>query len=405
VLASIFSVHSFGGLLIQRQSFLLYTVLFIASSFAVAQNASGTAPSPSQSPHVSAAAPSTAVAGPVSVAPNATVITIEGICDLSLTGSVKAPARGATAAKASTTAKTSTTSSTAKGADGDCKTQVTRAEFENLLKAVAPAAPPAVHRQIASRYVQLLTAADEGIKLGVNKDPEFDEQLAISKLQLLAQMAERKLQTQATNVSESEEKSYYDQNPSAFEEVTLTRIFVPRENASAAGGAQPAVDAKAIADSARQQLASGEDADKVQKSVYEQLKNTTAPPATKFGSKRRGAMAPAQEQQIFSLKPGEVSEVMPDSIGYVIYRVDSKQQLPFDQAKDDIKRRIAQQHVEDARQKILNASKADYNEAYFGPESASSRVGPAGGAPPAARPPASSAPTESNQTPPSTNPK
>jgi len=378
--------------LIQRQSFLLYIVLLTASCFAAAQNASGAAASGVQSSQ--AASP---VAPATSVAPNAPVITIEGICDVSLTGSVKAPARATTAAKAPATSPTRST-------DGSCKTQVTRAEFENLLKAVAPGAPPAVHRQIASRYVQLLTAANEGIKLGVNKDPEFDEQLAISKLQLLAQMAERKLQTEATNVSESEEKTYYDQNPSAFEEVTLTRIFVPREK-PAASGAQPAVDAKAIADSARQQLVAGDDADKVQKSVYDQLKNTTTPPATKFGSKRRGTMAPAQEQQIFSLKPGEVSEVMPDSIGYVIYRVDSKQQLPFDQVKDDVKRRIAQQHVEDVRQKILNASKADYNEAYFGPESASPRVGPAGGAPPASRPPASSTPAEPNQTAPSANPK
>jgi len=382
--------------LIQRCLSIIAIVLFVTSSFALAQSANGAAQAgsaPEQSPPQSASTS----AGASAVSPNAPVITIDGVCDVSLTGV-------ATTTRSTPGTKTPNPAAAASTAGSTCKTQVTRAEFENLLKVVAPTAPATVHRQIASRYVQLLTAANEGVKLGVNKDPQFDEQLALGRLQLLAQSAERKLQSEATNVSEAEEKAYYDQNSSAFEEVTLTRVFIPRENTPAAGSATPAApDAKAIADSARQQLASGEDADKVQKSVYDQLKNTTSPPSTKFGSKRRGGMAPDQETKIFSLKQGEVSEVMPDPMGFVVYRLDSKQQLPFDQAKDDIKRRLAQQHIEDSRQKILNASKADYNDAYFGPESASPHVGPAGR--PSSRPPASAPPAGANQTPSPANPK
>jgi hypothetical protein len=314
------------------------------------------------------------------VPPSAPVITINGVCDVTTNGVVK-NANAETAKAGTSSSKTSSTASTA-----GCKTQITRAEFEKLFKTVTPpGTPESARRQVAARYVQFLTAANEGVRLGVDKDPEFSEQLALMRLQLLAQDAERKLRTQASDVSDADAKAYYDQNPSAFEEVTLTRVFVPNTASDAAKGEQP-TDSKAIADKARQQLVGGDDPDKVQKSVFEQLKNSNTPPSTKFGGKRRGTLPPAQEQKIFALKPGEVSEVIPDSIGFVIYRVDSKQQLPFEQAKDEVKRKLTQQRLEDVRQQVAGASKADYNDAYFGPETPAPQPGSLGSPAPSQRP-------------------
>src|SRR5690348_13916167 len=149
------------------------------------------------------------------------VITINGVCDVSPNGLPKPAPRPTSTGKAPA-------SSAPSASRPDCKTQITRAEFEKLLKTVASGAPANVRKQVAARYVQFITAANEGIKLGVDKDPEFSEQLALMRLQLLAQDAERKLQAEASNVSDADIKAYYDQNPTAFEEVTLTRIFVPR---------------------------------------------------------------------------------------------------------------------------------------------------------------------------------
>jgi hypothetical protein len=67
--------------------------------------------------------------------------------------------------------------------------------------------------------------------------------------------------------------------------------------------------------------------------------------------------------------------VFSDSIGYTIYKLGSKKELAFDQVKDDIKRRLTQQHLEDSRQKITSVSKAEYNDAYFGPEGTAPRPG------------------------------
>ncbi|HWC16396.1 MAG TPA: peptidylprolyl isomerase, partial [Terriglobales bacterium] len=367
--------------MIPRQLSLCFISLLASLSMA-AQNAAGPGPASSSSPTphpaqagtvAPAQAPAPPSTPPLSAVPeNTAVITIDGICGVALNGTVKRPAQPAAAAKSATAAKTTTGKTST--APADCKTEVTRGEFERLTKTVAAGAPVTVYRQIASRYVQVLTAANQGVKLGVDKDAEFNdqlnEQLALVRLQMLAQYAERKLQAEAANISDAEEKAYYDQNPPAFEQVTLTRIFVPRapagNPAGTGAGTQPATappDSDAIAENARKQLLAGDDAEKIQKSVYEQLKNTSAPPTTNFGTRRRGALPPAQEQKVFALNSHDVSEVMSDSIGHVIYRVESKQVLPFDQVKDEIKRKMTQQRLEDSRQKIMSASNADYNVA------------------------------------------
>ena len=389
--------------------------LFSAALVAQTASPSGS-PTPAQSSAApisgktttSAATPTASSAQPApppgSLIPeNEPVLTINGVCEISTSGTAKAPSHATTGTKTGAAATHTATNSSS----SECKTQITRAEFEKLMKTVAPGAPAQARRQIASRYAQFLTAANEGVKLGVDKDPDFNEQLALMRLQLLAQDAERKLQTQASSVSESELRTYYDQNQSAFEEVTLTRLYVPRPVANPKD-ATPAPDAKAIADNARQQLLIGGDPDKIEKGIYDQLKNTTQPPSAKFGARRRGSMPAAQEQKIFVMKTGDISEVIADPSGYVIYRVDEKKQLPFEDAKEDVKQRISRQRIADAREQITNASKVDYNDAYFGPETPVPRPG---GLPPVSRPPASGAaappatPPTSTPTNPPANPK
>jgi parvulin-like peptidyl-prolyl isomerase len=377
---------------LNHRRFLRLSLAFLASAaVALGQAATGAA-TPSSSPAAStshsqttATSTSESAAKPApaqaesNVPAETPVLTLNGVCDVTLNGTAKTPVRTTTSAKPGA----ANTHSASASAAGVCKTEITRAEFDKLIKTVAPTAPASARRQIAARYVQFLTAANEGIKLGVDKDPAFPEQLALMRLQLLAQEAERKLQTDASNVTDADAKTYYDQNPSAFEEVTLTRIFIPRapEPAPAAGAqATPTSDAEATAKAARDQLAVGGDPEKIQKSAYDQLKNPGQPPSTKFGAKRRGVLPSAQEQKVFALKSGEVSDVITDSVGYVIYRVDSKEQVPFDQAKDQAKQRITQQRLQDARQQITGGSKPDYNDAYFGPETANAappRVPPA----------------------------
>jgi len=80
------------------------------------------------------------------VAPDAPVVTINGVCE------------NASADKAS---------------DPNCKTVITRAEFEKILDAVQPNMPSRVRRQFAMRYASALAMAEKAQELGLDKGPKL----------------------------------------------------------------------------------------------------------------------------------------------------------------------------------------------------------------------------------------
>jgi len=286
----------------------------------------------------------------------ATVITIEGLCD------TPAPSLTKPAAQPQLTRP--------------CRTQVSRAEFEKLLSKVAPPNPNAdIKKRVADTYASLLTMAKEGDKLGADKDPSFQEQLEIIKLQLKAQWLQRKIDAEASNISDADLKAYYDSNGSAYEEATLDRVFVPKtpqpsSTATPAAGASnptPAADPQQLAQQVRDRLQKGEDPVKVQADVFQQEKSQATPPQTKREHVRRGTTLPAtDEPKIFALKPGEVSDVISDPIGYSVYKMGEKKQLPFDAVKNDMKTVLVTQRMKDRLTAITNSTKTQLNPDYFG---------------------------------------
>lgn len=290
---------------------------------------------------------------------DAAVITIEGVCDNAQAGS-------------------------------QCRTQVSRADFEKLVALVRPSADMQTRKMIAQQYAQMLVIAKQGEKMGVDQDPRFKERLKILRIQAEAQMADEKIKEAASNITDADVKAYYDANAPSFEELTVTRIFVPKSDAGAEnpGAASktpaPAADARQVAEKARQQLLKKEDPAKVQAGALEALNNKNAAPSTQAEHVRRGrGLPPNVESQVFGLKVGDVSEVISDPSGYAVYRVDKKEQLPMDAARDEIKRTLQRQRMQDQMATLMNSSKTEFNEAYFG----SSQPGP-GAMAPQAQPPA-----------------
>jgi hypothetical protein len=307
------------------------------------------------------------------VPPTTAVITIDGLCDAQAPSLTKAPAKAQT--------------------PQFCRTQITRAEFEKLLSRVAPPNANAdVKKRIADTYARLLTMAKEGEKLAVDKDPDFQEQLEIIKLQLKAQWAERKIDAEASKVSDDELKAYYDANGAAYEEATLDRIFVPKapqgpsaspsagNAASGTNASTPsaAPDPQQIAEQARQQLQKGDDPAKVQAAVFQQVQSKADVPQTKREHVRRGtSLPPNDEPKVFALKPGEVSEVISDPIGYTVYKMGDKKQLPFETVKNDIKTLLVGQRMKDKLTAVMNSTKTELNESYFGSSQPAQPANPA----------------------------
>jgi hypothetical protein len=349
----------------------------------------------------SAAPPDTSAAVP----PEEAVITVKGVC----------PAKPA-AAKGAAAAKTPA---------ADCKTVITKAEFEKLASGVAPNMTPQLRRQLASVLPRLIAMSDAAKKKGLDKTPRFEETIKFAKMQILTNELNRQIQEEAAKVPAADIADYYKKNPEAYEQFNLDRLFVPRtkqvegedkedeekdakmtdeqkkakEAADKAKADQGEQEMTKLADALRARAAAGEDFVKLQKEAFDAAGMKIESPTVNLPKVRRTGLPPGHAAA-FDLKAGDVSQVINDSGGHYIYKVISKDQLTLDQAKDEIKSTLQNQRTREMTDAVQKSFTVDTNEKYFGPPGPNGnmapprripnpRMAPAPISPPPAQPPAS----------------
>jgi len=117
----------------------------------------------------------------------------------------------------------------------------------------------------------------------------------------------------------------------------------------------------------------GEDLDKLQKEAFDSL-GLKNPPATHMAAVRRGMYAADQEKQILALKPGEFTSVMELPSAFVIFKLESRQTLTAEKAKDEITRILVKENVEKQEQARAKAVTVDFNDQYLGPPQGSAWI-------------------------------
>jgi PPIC-type PPIASE domain len=317
-----------------------------------------------------------------SVADTAAVITVKGVC----------PPRPKPAAAKTAAAKPAAAGRTAASKPAPCQTVVTKAEFELLLKAVAPNPNPQVRRQLAAALPRAIGMASEARKQGLDKTKEFDEMMKFWRLQILTTEMQRSIQKKAENISEAELEDYYKKNPEAFELYDLERLYIPRnkriepeakptdaKDAKLTDEQQKAKEAEEkekleasqqemtkLADDLRDRAAKGEAFETLQQEAFTAAGLKLQSPAVKMTAVRRTGLQPAQAA-VFDLKDGDVSQVFSDNNGHYIYKLDSKKLMPFEQAKEEIHATLQNQRMRDLMEKATSRFTVETNEAYFGP--------------------------------------
>ena len=76
---------------------------------------------------------------------------------------------------------------------------------------------------------------------------------------------------------------------------------------------------------------------------------------------------PEAHKAVFDLKPGGISQLIPDSSGFYVYQLVSKQMVPIAQAKESIEKTLQAEKMEHALQQMSDSVKPELNPAYFGP--------------------------------------
>jgi PPIC-type PPIASE domain len=282
-----------------------------------------------------AAPPRRAVRTPA-VAPNTEVISINGLCPPS-------------------------------GKTRECKTTVTRAQFEQLLT-VLPGErttpiqqmSAAAKRQFAVQYSHLLAFAAEAEKRGLQNAPEGHELLQYARMQALAQMLTHQFQAE-TQPTQEEVKSYYVANQQRFVELTLQRVFIPVRQL--ANGKTNEAEMRDLADELHQRAATTNEFRELQAEVNERAEIKDPPdsrvvlPAT--------ALPSTQQEVVQQLKPGELSQVIHDPSGFFIYKLEAIRPLPLEAEAKQIQDELAESKVQQQVAKLLSSSKPALNQQYF----------------------------------------
>ncbi|HZP61984.1 MAG TPA: peptidyl-prolyl cis-trans isomerase [Terriglobales bacterium] len=351
-------------------------VCLMAGALAWGQAANTKSAPAAQKPAAQSTSPSTGTQAPAAeseaskVAPDTPVITIKGVCD----------------------------PETAKSPSLECRTQITRAEFEKIMDSVQPNMPARVRRQFAMRYATMLTMSQKAAAMGLDKGPDFDERMKLARMQVLATELNKDMQQKASEITDKEVDDYYKNNLDHFQEAEMLRIYVPKEKQEAEAdkdkkpteeeqqkrSEEAAKEMKAVADKLQPRAAKGEDFNKLQEEAYQAAGIKSAAPNTNMGKVRRNVLPPTQTS-VMDLKPGEVSPVIEDQGGFFIYKMVSKETMPLDQAKDEIRGTLRSQRLQDSMRTLQESSTPTLDEAYFGPETPGrGPMSPGGpGAPPA----------------------
>jgi hypothetical protein len=321
-------------------SLLAGACAFAQASSAPARQASSGAASPQASAPPAGPQP---LLGPDSVAPNAAVIEVRGICP-----------NGIDSAHADS-----------------CKMVITKEQFNAMLAGMnvtAQISTPTAMRSFAESYVQLLALANAGEKSGVDKDQRFQELIRIARIRSLAEAYRRSLDEKYSNPSQEEIEAYYKENLSKYESFKVERIIIPSINPGRTPAARAEYDKKfqKLANDIHERAARGEETQKLQDEVYKTL-SLPAAPKTDLGMKRKGGLPAGIEKDLFALKPGEVTRLEAEMSGLNIYKLRSQDTIPVEYVKGEIVRDLHNKNMEAAIKAVTGSVHSEMNDQFFGP--------------------------------------
>jgi len=274
----------------------------------------------------------------------------------------------------------------------DCISEVTKAQFEKLATALQPGMNWDSKRAFAGNYGKLLIYADAARALNLENTLDVQQILQFVTNQVLAEALKRHYTEEYAHPSDQQIEEYYKQNNAKYKEAELQRIIVPHQPGTPEKPAPSDADQTAAAEKIRQQWIAGGDPSKLQQSAYELAGVTgNGSPEITLGKRQAGSLPPNQEA-VFQLKAGEVSQVFSDPAAYYIYKVVSVREIPVSEVRESIIRTLQQRQIQDKMDEIGRSATPVLNETYFGPTQVpggampSGRPGPAG-APQASNPP------------------
>lgn len=261
--------------------------------------------------------------------------------------------------------------------ESDCKTVITRAQFELMIDTSQTMSARA-KREFAERYADALVMAEKAEQMGMDRGANFEEKLKLARVQILSDELKERIQKEAAQISTEDIESYYSSNAASFEVVQMERLHVPKTQESAASATQTVRDAddpsqlpqaaqsmKELADQLHARAIAGEDFSKLQADANRAAGIKSGANAS-MGRVRRVSFPPNQGW-VMDLRTNEVSSVIADANGYSIYRVKEKDMLSLDKAREEIIGILRSRRLQEKMREIQDSAMSIFDETYFSP--------------------------------------
>lgn len=263
-----------------------------------------------------------------------------------------------------------------KAAASNCKTVITQSQFQRIIDAVEPNLPARGRREFAERYADALVMANKAEQMGLDKRAIYEEQMKLARVQILSQDLKKLIQERAAQISDSDIEDYYRNNIARFEKAEVDRVFVPKIRSTPISSDVKLSDADQQRYSGESQQAmkneattlysravAGEGFTELQADAYRVAGIKTATPATSMLIRR--VSLPPSQVSIMNLKSGDISSVLADPNGYVIYRIKAKYVLSLDQVREEIKEILRSQRLKDKMRDVEDSATPSLDESYF----------------------------------------
>lgn len=248
---------------------------------------------------------------------------------------------------------------------------IRQSEFENALDTLPPeyqqfAMGPG-KRQFAEDYLRMKMLAAQGLKAGLDKDPDVIRQMNLMRENLVAQAQLGKIEKGIT-VSDADLQKAYEARKGEYEQVKAKHILIAFKGSPAAQAEKKELteeEAKAKAEEIRKKLVAGGSFEELAKSESDDT--VAGSRGGDLGTFRRGQMVEEFEKAAFGAKAGEIVGPVRTQFGYHIIKVESHETKPLAEVKPQLEQQERQKRLQDALEAMKTSAKPTFSEAYFTP--------------------------------------
>ncbi|MGL5348861.1 MAG: peptidylprolyl isomerase [Peptostreptococcaceae bacterium] len=208
--------------------------------------------------------------------------------------------------------------------------------------------------------------ADEAYKKSLEDIGANDEFLKVQQEQDLALQNFKANFDKTTKISNEEIKKYYEDNKNEFykDEVKASHILISTlDENNKELSAEKKKEAKKKAEDVLKKAKAGDEFAALAKE-YSDDKGSGSEGGD-LGFFGKGKMVPEFEEAAFSLKVGEISEIVESQFGYHIIKVTDKvdEQQPLEDVKEKIQKTLLAKKYSETIEKLTKAAKVEKNEA------------------------------------------